>query len=176
MVVINEMILLILIGIFFILILALIIILSIARFYFTLYWSINEEEQMVILSVHLLKIRVYYKEIELDSFDFSDNKKTSTNKKKDLRLIGSLLLDQGRLEQFEVDAIIGTGEPDTTAILYGLCKGIMEALKNYFSTKTITPIHCNISADFDEEILETEGICMISLKMRKTIRALRKNK
>ncbi len=82
MVVINEMILLILIGIFFILILALIIILSIARFYFTLYWSINEEEQMVILSVHLLKIRVYYKEIELDSFDFSDNKKTSTNKKK----------------------------------------------------------------------------------------------
>ncbi|WP_066194960.1 DUF2953 domain-containing protein [Gracilibacillus phocaeensis] len=126
------------------------------------HWLWNEEERYLKVKCHILRIPVYTKRITADqSLDlFVDHHQWRERM--------TYIFHHAEVKQIRSETIVATSDPGHTAYLYVFLQSIAEWLRSIQNTDIA------VSADFDEEVLQTEGECMISMKLSQTIGELNK--
>ncbi|MFC4388218.1 DUF2953 domain-containing protein [Gracilibacillus marinus] len=143
-----------------------ILIISFARFYCWLNWNINKDSQQVEMTIRVIGFKIYQNSIHLLD-DKEDTSSDSNLSKKNIKLLMHFFMNEVRTEKLQADIVIGAEEPDVTAIWYGIIQSIVEIIKSRQSNNAT--IDCQVAANFEENILEANGVCIFSWKLRKTI-------
>ncbi|ENH96934.1 hypothetical protein J416_08112 [Gracilibacillus halophilus YIM-C55.5] len=169
-----------LLAIVLILIVILCVALPLIRIYVRLEWEITDEKRVIYIKVYMLGLRVWRNTYDMDQFLDDNHPSSSLTIKQRLQLfqyIKQIGIERVRFEQFEAEAVIGTGEPDTTSIIYGILQSLFEVIKHQFLSKVFEehkqPLLL-LAADFEHEVYQSEGICMISLKLSNTMIVIKK--
>ncbi|WP_163538112.1 DUF2953 domain-containing protein [Gracilibacillus sp. YIM 98692] len=167
---------LILLGIIILLLGIVLILFTFLKLYIAVEWYMDQSEQVIDLIVIILGFKCYQYTLDFQEI-FDDNGKESPSLsdlggKERLSLLKSLW-KSSRLERLETETVIGTGDPQVTAICYGLLHSVIQPLLQYLPKQ---PENLSILVDFQQERVESNGLCMISIHLRKTIRVLRKMK
>ncbi|MFC4403661.1 hypothetical protein [Gracilibacillus xinjiangensis] len=152
--------------IFFIFIILLLLFLGLLRVYATIKWNFTDEDQQIIIMITILGFTILKKDVGImkeDGTAFPNGMKM-----KDLNILRNFVIENVRCELLKTKTIIGTGEPDTTAILYSMLQSLFTMVSARLRENAV--VDCQLSAHFDETIIQSNGRCMISWKLRKTMR------
>ncbi|SES07223.1 hypothetical protein SAMN04487944_11721 [Gracilibacillus ureilyticus] len=142
------------------------VLLGVLRIYTSIQWTYTEEKQQVIIIMRILGFTIFKK--DLSQVGNGAPSLTKDIKLSDLKHLRHFVIDNVRLELLRTKTVVGTGEPDMTAILYGLLQSAVSVISARLQDKGV--IDCQLSANFEEAVIQSRGQCMISWKLRKTMR------
>ncbi len=85
-----------------------------------------------------------------------------------------MILDTSEIERFNTETMVATQDPIFTAYLYTGLKALTQWIVSKYHQKSASKIV--IGANFEQITFQSVGECMISIKLSKTIREIRKLK
>lgn len=160
--------LLIILILFFLIIL---LIFSRSRVYISLDWHWDENDKYMQYKISILHITFYQKTIDFDQLAISFLEPSKNGKKKEMYSLVKTVLKKSNMEKIQADTIVATYDPAITAYLYVSISSLAEWIKAQYSHHLV---QLNVSADFEQETFQSAGECMISIKLSKTIKELKK--
>ncbi|SFM08534.1 hypothetical protein SAMN04487943_107209 [Gracilibacillus orientalis] len=149
-------------------------ILSRSRVYIYMDWQWDEEDKCVQFKVSLLHITLYQETIDLTELDFPSLDTDNHAEMKEMYHLAKSVLKKSEIEKIDTETIVATYDPSITAYLYVSIITLVEWIRSHYSNKR--HIQLDVSADFEQETFQSVGECMISVKMSKTIKGIKKMK
>ncbi|KAB8138270.1 hypothetical protein F9U64_05630 [Gracilibacillus oryzae] len=142
------------------------VLIGVLRVYAMIDWSFTEEEQQLDIQLRILGFTIMKKDLE--NLNENENNLSKHIQLKHLKYVHKFAIENIRFEMLKTKTIVGTGEPDTTAVLYGMLQTFFTIISAQLHDKGLCD--CRLSANFEEAVIHSDGQCMISWKLRKTMR------
>ncbi|SHN05574.1 hypothetical protein [Gracilibacillus kekensis] len=143
------------------------------RIYIQLIWQIDEEEKYLQVSANVLKFSFYQKEIDFTEWDLPSIDKQKGNWREKFESFKKIMR-VSKVEKMKSVTMVATDDPAITAYIYTFLKVINEWITSVYSKKNASEMV--IGANFEENVFQSSGECMISMKLSKTIKEIRKLK
>ncbi|WP_058307098.1 hypothetical protein [Gracilibacillus massiliensis] len=143
------------------------------RIYIKLIWQIDEKEKYLQVSANVLKISFYQKNIDFTEWELPSVDQQKSNWREKYQSFKKIMR-ASKLEHINSNTMVATDDPAITAYLYVFLKIINESVSSVYNQKDRSEIV--IGADFEQNSFQSTGECMISVKLSKTIKEIRKLK
>ncbi|MGP4041579.1 hypothetical protein ACTWP4_16990 [Gracilibacillus sp. D59] len=149
-------------------------ILSRSRVFIYMDWQWDENDKNVQIKISILRITFYQETIDLTELDFPSLETDDKVDMKEMYHVVKSVLKKSKIENIHTDTIIATDDPSITAYLFVSITTLAEWIRSHYSNNR--HIELNVSADFEQETIQSVGECMISVKLSKTIKEMKKMK
>ncbi|WP_035723002.1 hypothetical protein [Gracilibacillus boraciitolerans] len=149
------------------------------RIYILLNWQFDDDQKFVQLSATVLHLSLFQKKIDFASWEMPMLEKETENeteKEKWQEKYDAMksILQAAKMERITSKTFVATDDPIITAFLYTFLKDIAEWISSTYNDKQAKLM---VAADFEESSFQSVGgECMISTKLSKTMKEIRKIK
>ncbi|QGH35322.1 hypothetical protein GI584_15245 [Gracilibacillus salitolerans] len=137
-------------------------------------WQWEEDDKNVQIQISILHITFYQETIDLAQLDFPSLETDNNGDMKEMYQLVKRVLKRSKIEKIHTDTIVATYDPSITAYLYVSIKTLAEWIRAHYSNNE--HVQLDVSADFEQEIFQSVGECMISVNLSKTIKEMKKIK